>query len=109
MSEMLDKAWLGAAAAAMTASFEAELEALVAVSSPSGDVDGAERMCALVSEMAPEGAAIERSQCSSPGFAPDLLATVKGSGEGRLLLLGHLDTGRSPTSSTVRSSAPTGA
>lgn len=88
----LGAAWLGAAADAITAGFADELEPLVAVSSPSGDVEGAERMCELVSEMTPEGSAIERIECSSPGFAPDLLATVKGSGKGRLLLLGHLDT-----------------
>jgi glutamate carboxypeptidase len=92
MSKMLDNSWLGAGAEAITASFEAELEALVAVSSPSGDIEGAERMCALVSEMTPGGAEIERLECSSPGFAPDLLATLAGNGEGRLLLLGHLDT-----------------
>jgi glutamate carboxypeptidase len=92
VSEVLDSTWLGAAAEAITTSFEAELEALVAVSSPSGDVEGAERMCALVSELTPEGAGIERLECSSPGFAPDLLATLTGTGVGRLLLLGHLDT-----------------
>ncbi len=92
MSQRLDSNWLGAGAEAITASFEDELEKLVAISSPSGDVDGAERMCALVSEMVPEPSVIERPPCSSPGFAPDLLATISGSGSGRLLLLGHLDT-----------------
>ena len=92
MSGGLDRSWLHSNAEAITATFADELEALVAVSSPSGDVDGAERMCSLVAEMTPSGAAIERPECSSPGFAPDLLATVTGTGEGRLLLLGHLDT-----------------
>ena len=92
MSGPLDHAWLGANAETITASFEDELETLVAISSPSGDVDGAERMCAAVMEMLPAGSAIERPDCSSPGFAPDLLATIEGTGEGRLLLLGHLDT-----------------
>ena len=92
MTPRLDTAWLGAAAERMTASFEAELEAMVAISSPSGDVDGAERMCAVVTEMLPGGSEVERLPCSSPGFAPDLLATIEGTGEGRVLLLGHLDT-----------------
>ena len=92
MSASLDRAWLGAGAEAITASFESELEALVAISSPSGDVDGAERMCAAVSEMLPSASEVERPPCSSPGFAPDLLATIRGTGERRLLLLGHLDT-----------------
>ncbi len=92
MSHGLDRSWLGAHAESITAGFEDELDALVAVSSPSGDIDGAERMCAVVSEMLPGGSAIERPECSSPGFAPDLLATLPGNGERRLLLLGHLDT-----------------
>lgn len=84
--------WLAAAAGTIEARFEDELEALVDVSSPSGDVDSAERLCALVTEMAPAGAAFERPACSSPGFAPDLLATIGGTGTGSVLLLGHLDT-----------------
>jgi glutamate carboxypeptidase len=88
----LDRTWLGAGAEAITASFEEELDALVAISSPSGDVDGAERMCAVVGEMLPIGSEVERPPCSSSGFAPDLLATIRGTGERRLLLLGHLDT-----------------
>ena len=35
---------------------------------------------------------IERRQCSSPGHADDLVLRLRGSGERRLLLLGHLDT-----------------
>ena len=35
---------------------------------------------------------MERLECSSPDHARDLLATVRGSGSRRLLLLGHLDT-----------------
>ena len=40
----------------------------------------------------PAEADLERLECSSPAYAPDLLATVRGSGTRRLLLLGHLDT-----------------
>jgi glutamate carboxypeptidase len=49
-------------------------------------------MCAVVSALLPAGVAIERPECSSPGHAPDLLATSTGTGSRRLLLLGHLDT-----------------
>jgi glutamate carboxypeptidase len=42
--------------------------------------------------MLPETALGERIPCSSKGHAPDLLAHVRGSGTGRLVLLGHLDT-----------------
>lgn len=69
-----------------------ELEALVAVSSPSGDVAGAEAAIAVCTALLPDGAEIERPPCSTPGFAPDLLARLPGRGRGRLLLLGHIDT-----------------
>ena len=80
------------AAAAIAARAERDLAALVAVSSPSGDVHGAEDCVAVVRALAPEGAAFERLPCSSPGHADDLLVRVAGAGAGRLLLLGHLDT-----------------
>ena len=84
--------WIASAAAEMTARAERELEALVAVSSPSGDRHGAEEAIAVASALLPAGAAIERPPCSSPDHAPDLLARLSGSGTVRLLLLGHLDT-----------------
>jgi glutamate carboxypeptidase len=71
---------------------ERELEALVAVSSPSGDVSGAEEAVALAIAFLPTGAETERVPCSSPGNAPDLVARIAGQGERRVLLLGHLDT-----------------
>lgn len=73
-------------------SAERELEALVAVSSPSGDLDGAEEAIALCAALLPAEAAVERVACSSPGGAPDLVARVAGTGSRRLLLLGHVDT-----------------
>jgi glutamate carboxypeptidase len=69
-----------------------ELDALVAVSSPSGDVDGAEEAVAVVSALLPPQAEVERPPCSSPDHARDLLARVRGTGSQRVLLLGHLDT-----------------
>ena len=71
---------------------ERELEALVAVSSPSGDERAAEEICAIVSALLPQGAEVERPPCSSADHAPDLLATIRGTGRARVLLLGHLDT-----------------
>jgi glutamate carboxypeptidase len=71
---------------------EAELEALVGVSSPSGDIAGAEEALALCRELLPEGAVSERVPCSTPYCAPDLLARLPGSGTRRILLLGHVDT-----------------
>jgi len=79
-------------AAEIASRSERELEALVAVSSPSGDVDGAEEAIALCAAFLPPQATVERVPCSTPGSAPDMVARIKGRGSKRLLLLGHVDT-----------------
>jgi glutamate carboxypeptidase len=84
--------WIAEHAAAIAAHAERELEALVAISTPSGDVHGAEEAIALVAALAPNEATIERVPCSSPDHAPDLVLRLTGSGSRRVLLLGHLDT-----------------
>lgn len=84
--------WIAAAAEEIAGRAQAELEALVGVSSPSGDVRGAEEVLAIVRALLPAQARVERPPCSSPGHAPDLLATIRGTGAGRILLLGHVDT-----------------
>src|SRR6266545_1243398 len=86
------EAWIEEHAAAIAARAERELEALVAISTPSGDVHGAEEAIALVAALAPSEATIERVECSSPGHAADLVVRLTGTGTRRLLLLGHLDT-----------------
>jgi glutamate carboxypeptidase len=84
--------WVAARAEEIAARAQRELEALVAVSSPSGDVRGAEECVALCAALAPEDAEVERLPCSSPDHAPDLLLRVRGEGTARVLLLGHVDT-----------------
>ncbi|HEV2061769.1 MAG TPA: M20/M25/M40 family metallo-hydrolase, partial [Solirubrobacteraceae bacterium] len=84
--------WVAAAASAIAARAERELDALVGVSSPSGDVKGAEEAVAICAALLGGPIEIGRIACSSPGHAPDLLARVRGDGGRRLLLLGHLDT-----------------
>ena len=79
-------------AAEMAATAEREAEALVAVSSPSGDAPAAERVVAVASALAPGGARIERLPCSTAEHAPDLLISVDGPGQPKILLVGHLDT-----------------
>lgn len=79
-------------AAEIAARAERELEALVGVSSPSGDLAGAEEAIALCRELLPDGAASERVPCSTRSCAPDLLARSTGRGARRILLLGHVDT-----------------
>ncbi|MFP5380251.1 MAG: M20/M25/M40 family metallo-hydrolase, partial [Vicinamibacteria bacterium] len=84
--------WIAEAAARIAARAPAELERLVAVSSPSGDVTGAEEAFAVARELAPAQAVAERAPCSSPGHADDLVLTLRGGGARRVLLLGHVDT-----------------
>jgi glutamate carboxypeptidase len=69
-----------------------ELEALVAVSSPSGDRHGAEECASVCAALTPDDAEVERVPCSSPEHADDLIARLRGTGSRRVLLLGHLDT-----------------
>src|SRR3954463_2363991 len=71
---------------------ERELEALVAVSSPSGDRHGADECVAVCAALLPDEAALERVPCSSPDHADDLVARLEGTGERRVLLVGHMDT-----------------
>jgi glutamate carboxypeptidase len=84
--------WVASAAEEIAARAARDLEALVAVSSPSGDEAGAEECIAVVGALAPTAAEIERRPCSTPGHADDLILRLRGSGRARLLLLGHLDT-----------------
>jgi glutamate carboxypeptidase len=69
-----------------------ELAELVDISSPSGDIPGAEAALELCISLLPDGAVIERAPCSTPGSAADLIGTVTGSGRRRIMLLGHVDT-----------------
>lgn len=85
-------AQIATAAIEIAARAEGELEALVGVSSPSGDVAGAEEALALCAGWLPDQAQIERVPCSTPGSAPDLVARIAGRGSRRVLLLGHVDT-----------------
>jgi glutamate carboxypeptidase len=84
--------WVQTAGAEIGRRASRELEALVAVSSPSGDVHGAEECASVCAALLPDAAEVERVPCSSPAHAPDLLATLRGTGCKRVLLLGHLDT-----------------
>ena len=84
--------WIATHAAEMAATAEREAEALVAVSSPSGDAPAAERVVAVAAALAPGGARIERLPCSTAEHAPDLLISIDGPGQLKILLVGHLDT-----------------
>ena len=84
--------FVSSAAAEIGARAERELEALVGVSSPSGDTAGAEETLAVCAALLPAEAEIERVPASTLGSAADLVARVAGSGRRRIMLLGHVDT-----------------
>lgn len=84
--------WIAESAGSIADRAVRELEALVGVSTPSGDVDGANAAAAIAVALLPDHATVERPDCSSPDHAPDLLARIAGTGTRRVLLLGHLDT-----------------
>lgn len=84
--------WIAVAAEEIAARAPRELERLVAISSPSGDVEGAEAALQYALTLVPEGARVERAPCSTAGHADDLIVTLRGSGTRRVVLLGHVDT-----------------
>ena len=84
--------WIAEHAAAIARRAVRDLEALVGVSTPSGDVPGAEEAIAIAAALAPTEAEVARLPCSTPRHAPDLLLHLPGTGTRRILLLGHLDT-----------------
>ena len=85
--------WIAEAAARIAERAPQELERLVAVSSPSGDIAGAEAAFAVAESLAPAGVRVQRSPCSSADHADDLILTLPGSApRGRIMLLGHVDT-----------------
>ncbi len=84
--------WIDTHAASIARRAVRDLEALVGVSSPSGDVAGAEEAIAIAAALAPAEADVSRLPCSTARHAPDLLLRLTGTGSRRLLLLGHVDT-----------------
>ncbi|HEY4279448.1 MAG TPA: M20/M25/M40 family metallo-hydrolase [Conexibacter sp.] len=86
--------WIASAVDEIAARMVPDLEALVAISSPSGDVAAAEACVEVVGRLAPPEATIERIPCSSPDYAPDAIVRLTGTNAdgARLLLVGHLDT-----------------
>lgn len=92
MDDQAWKEWIAAGTEAITEHAQRDVTALVDISSPSGDNDAAESVVAVAAALLPDGVSLERLPCSSPGHAQDLLAHLEGTGSGRLLLLGHVDT-----------------
>jgi glutamate carboxypeptidase len=84
--------WIEEQAERIAAAAPEELRALVAVSSPSGDLHAAEAAIDVVRGLLHGAAEVERAPCSTAGQADDLIVRVRGDGTRRILLLGHLDT-----------------
>jgi glutamate carboxypeptidase len=84
--------WLDECSGRIAERAERDLAALVGVSSPSGDREAAEEVVAVAAALLPENSEVGRLPCSSPGYGDDLICRIRGTGERRLLLLGHLDT-----------------
>ena len=61
---------IAAEAEEIAASASAELQELVDISSPSGDIAGAERALAVCVRLLPEGAVVHRPECSSRRSRP---------------------------------------
>lgn len=79
------------------------LENLVNVDSGTGDAEGGAKVADLLSqELRSAGAQVTISPPEVPGLAPNLVASFSGSGRGRLLLIGHLDTVFEPGTAAKR-------
>jgi glutamate carboxypeptidase len=85
-------AWIAEHAERIAIEAPEQLRALVDISSPSGDIPGAEAAVAAAVALLPGGVDVERVPCSSPEHADDLVVRLRGTGERRIVLVGHLDT-----------------
>ena len=69
------------------------LEQAVDIDSGTGDVDGGRKLAALFAErLKALGATVELAPAEAPGLPENLVATLQGTGKGRILLIGHMDT-----------------
>jgi glutamate carboxypeptidase len=85
------KVW-AAAQAARPAQLQL-LEQAVNIDSGTGDVEGGRRVAALlIPRLKALGMSIETVPAEIPGLPENTVATLKGTGKGRILMIGHLDT-----------------
>lgn len=69
------------------------LETVVNIDSGTGDAEGGAKVAAILAdELRSAGAQVTLLPAEAPGLAPNLVARFTGTGKGRLLLIGHLDT-----------------
>ena len=69
------------------------LETLVNIDSGTGDVEGGRRVLdVLAPRLEALGARVERVPAEIPGLPDNLVATLKGKGKSKILMIGHIDT-----------------
>jgi glutamate carboxypeptidase len=85
------KVW--AAAQAAQADQLKLLEQVVNIDSGTGDVEGGRKVAAVLAErLKALGMSIESVPAEAPGLPDNTVATLTGSGKGRILMIGHIDT-----------------
>jgi glutamate carboxypeptidase len=69
------------------------LEQAVDIDSGTGDVEGGRKVAALLApQLQALGFEIESVPAEAPGLPENTVATLKGTGKGRILMIGHIDT-----------------
>jgi glutamate carboxypeptidase len=79
------------------------LEQVVNIDSGTGDVDGGRKVAdVLVPRLEALGFQVEQFPAEAPNLADNVVATLKGAGKGRILMIGHLDTVFEPGTAAKR-------
>ena len=95
------KVW-AAAEAAHAAQLDL-LKAAVNIDSGTGDVEGGRKIAALLApHLTALGMTVEMVPAEAPGLPDNLVATLKGTGKARILLIGHIDTVFEPGTAAQR-------
>jgi glutamate carboxypeptidase len=69
------------------------LETLVNIDSGTGDVEGGRKIAAILKpKLEASGASVELTPAEADGLPGNLVATLKGTGKGRILMIAHMDT-----------------
>jgi glutamate carboxypeptidase len=69
------------------------LEQVVNIDSGTGDVEGGRKVAAILAErLKALGFSVESVKAEAEGLPENTVATLKGTGKGRILLIGHIDT-----------------
>jgi glutamate carboxypeptidase len=69
------------------------LEQAVDIDSGTGDVEGGRKVAALLApQLKALGFTVESVPAETPGLPENTVATLKGTGKGRILMIGHIDT-----------------